>query len=356
MKRIIVSSLLIFTLVLSLVGCDMINSVKDKITEKVTEKVEDIVTDTVKEEAYKQAIAYLGEAKYEEAYAVFCELGDYKDAKDHLEKFCFVPSRLTAASKYSSMEMITTFNEQKLPLTMQQTVGEEVIDTIKYTYDENGYLIKQHQTLFEEDDRVREFFYNENDQIIKEIFTEYDGSQEITAYSFDANGNLVHMALTMSDGSVTTTAYEYDEKGNLVKETQVSESAPLYVKEYTYKNDLLTEEKHYSDEELTLTASYTYDALGNLLQIATDTPEGTSSTATYTYDEKGNRITESYSDSYGDTIEVSYTYDSYGNITSGVATAYEETITMEIEYTLTYIVCKELRDSINALTKELFGN
>ena len=46
-----------------------------------------------KQKKYDNAMALIGEGKYEEAYAIFEKLGDYSNAKTELAKFRYIPTK-----------------------------------------------------------------------------------------------------------------------------------------------------------------------------------------------------------------------------------------------------------------------
>lgn len=391
MKRIIVSLLLIFTLVLSLVGCDMINSVKDKITEKVTEKVEDIVTDTVKEEAYKQAIAYLGEAKYEEAYAIFCELGDYKDAEMHLARFHYVVikgnSKMVLSNgeeQFASAEIV--LNDKGLPAKETGTDRGEPYE-YDYVYDENGNLInelyqgKGYTRVYDENRNLIklthesvngsmfsfEYTYDKNGNVIKEIYSSNDSSSStyktMVEYVYDEKNNVIRSTYTYyySDGATPTdtviTNNSYDSNGNLI--TKVRSYQHGYVidtRNYSYDNNgRLVKKSVYNNYGTSTETEYTYDNAGNIIEV-NYTADFTSYKNSFTYDESGNLLKDVCVHGDGDVRTIEYEYDSHGNLTKMTDTYPDGDLeTVNLEYKLVYIPIDMTEDEFMTIMDNIFN-
>ena len=70
-------------------------------TDTDSDEEKTTVTTSVNDVKYNEAMALINEGKLEEAYNIFLELGDYKDAAKQLDNFIYMPIKQTS-SKYSS--------------------------------------------------------------------------------------------------------------------------------------------------------------------------------------------------------------------------------------------------------------
>ena len=79
---------------------------------------------------YRQAFELTEQGDYESAYALFTELGDYKDAAEEAAKFRYVPIKETA--EFISPEgtrienLVISLNENNLDIGSDGTVGMNV--------------------------------------------------------------------------------------------------------------------------------------------------------------------------------------------------------------------------------------
>lgn len=172
-------------------------------------------------------------------------------------------------------------------------------DTVEYTYDKNGNLIKESakyhgneiptETLYEYNEKgqlltktksgnATHYYYDENGYLMGEYcFTDPDTIE----YAYDENGNIVVME-SCDDYDTEVYTYEYDSNGNMIKETVTyDDSKSVYIYEYDKKGNLIS--KYDEDGDL---------RLSNL------------------YDNNGHLISEFIYDSYGDVSEHA-TYSDY---------------------------------------------
>lgn len=283
---------------------------------------------------YNEALALIEAKDYEGAKKLFEELGDYRDAKEKLDRFAYVVTKATCADDASSLQL--TFNEKGLPTQVVTSNGGDIpyACTNDYTYDANGNLIKM---VFTNDyyTATTNYTYDANGNLIKMVDASSDGDDYICDYTYDANGNLIKMVETYYDDFTSTISYIYDANGNLIKSVQSDSDNDTYTTEYTYDtNGNLIKESGGN----TSSTEYTYDANGNLIQKAKNN-SFLGSTTTYNYDINGNLFKEVYIYN-GNTYTTEYIYDANGSLIKEVYTTsngYSETTQFEYEYKLVYL-------------------
>ena len=167
---------------------------------------------------YDSAIAYLNEGKYEEAYQLFAELGDYSDAKDRLAKFIIVPVNATQTEtrdgETNTSTMSFSYNNKNLPILITGNEGEQ----IELTYDANGRMIRMVQRDGE-DFYSYDITYDANGNILQLIEkSSYSEADTYFNYTYNANGKPTKVEV--GDGTEVSYFYEYtyDANGNTTKE------------------------------------------------------------------------------------------------------------------------------------------
>ena len=70
--------------------------------------------------------------------------------------------------------------------------------------------------------------------MVREVCHYEDGSQETLDYTRDANGNVVKKVLTYEDGDQDIWEYTYDEHGNMVKEVLTNYKGVVQYVQYEY--------------------------------------------------------------------------------------------------------------------------
>ena len=263
---------------------------------------------------YRQAKALLEQGELAKAYGLLLSLGDYKDAEELLEHFCFVPTEGSSTifcdwgqTPLSDCEYVFTYNEKGL-LTKYDRAG----NTTVYVYDEEGHLLEERLTRS----------CDEQGCLSEAPDT---GSTHTTLYTYDEHGNRISMVRVRTDEEWEIWYYEeytYDEKGNLLTETHFSKdpnAADLPVElpfrqqlAYAYAYDeegrVIRKERTCEDDKQVM--EYRYDNAGLLLEERFTQNGGATVVTTYVYDEAG-RILRSVSPEK----EVTYTYDGHGNLT-----------------------------------------
>lgn len=178
--------------------------------------------------------------------------------------------------------------------------------TTDYTYNTNNQLTTE--TI--DSDTVITYAYDDNGNLISKV----DGA-DTTLYEWDYENRLVQMT---NDQIPMTINYEYDPDGNRISKTANSVTTkyindvalPLVqvlmettdedtvLATYTYGNDLISSTKY----DILNTIYYHYDGLGSVRQL---TDDNETVTASYTYDAFGNVIvsTGTTDNTYGFTGE-----------------------------------------------------
>ena len=292
---------------------------------------------------YRQALELTEQGDYEAAYALFTELGDYKDAKKEAAKFRYVPIKETAefiSPDGTKIEnLVISLNENNLPFQNIKT-------------GENGY---QHTCLIS---------YTADNQLMKVSCSATDGTTEYYECTYDQNGNLIKEYTVYQDGSTSTSEYTYNENGDRTKLEITESTGYFYSAEYTFDADGRESKVIITDEYGIYIYNNVYDEEGNLIQeIVTD--ENSNETTIYehsydeqcnllettinegdsvwvsrkcTYDENGQTIREHHNFSDGYFVTWEYAYDANGNVINkhiNINGSSNETYTTE--YKLVYI-------------------
>ena len=292
---------------------------------------------------YRQALELTEQGDYEAAYALFTELGDYKDAAEEAAKFRYIPIKETA--EFISPEgtrienLVISLNENNLPVQNIKT-------------GENGY---QHTCLIS---------YTADNQLMKVSCSATDGTTENYECTYDQNGNLIKEYSVYEDGNTSTTEYTYNENGDLTKMETTDPTGYFYSVEYTFDADgreskvIITDEygiyiynKVYDEEgnliqeivtdensNETTIYEHSYDEQGNPLAIMVKEGDSVSLGTECTYNEKGQLIREHHNYSDGFFVTWEYAYDANGNvINTHINTNGSSDETYTTEYKLVYI-------------------
>lgn len=274
---------------------------------------------------YKKAFKLIDDGEYLAAYELFESLGDYKDSKAQLNRFHYVPTKMTVTQYDDSYVTECYYDDNNFPRLIIETDLDDgdvfkgdftyaddgkltkiaytdydgTVSTVTFTYDKRGNTVSE--TFYSDNysyTHLRE--YNEKNQLIKESEIYDDGEKYTVTYTYDARGNLIREVFESSYGSGSTTEYFYDDNNNMIKEIGPYE-----------------------------TITYTYDANGNLILLA----HSSGTNRVYTYDENGNLIREVQTSSYSDPDVFTYEYNSDGKLikktSNYVDKAYVDTYTYD---------------------------
>lgn len=321
MKRFFALITAILILALALVSC---GGSDKKDSDKKTDK-----------EKYEEAIELLEDGKYEKAYKLFSELGDYNDSAEYLAGFCFFPS----GSKYVE----TDDTDEYFVLT---EIGSNGLPSkIIYRDVDDG----------EVEEYYSELFYDANGNIVQEVFVDSDGSVSYYSYSYNSNGQLLGKYYELSDGSIFDYEYTYNSRGENVGIYYTSSHGDYETIEFEYNSEGLLIKENITNKNYSSVTEYTYDVDGNLIlmicssdfglerydyrykngkkiQEVYTSNSGLSWNIEYTYDKNGNLIKENYLDSHEISEIIKYSYDKNGNLIKVVCDDEISTFEYEVVY------------------------
>jgi len=293
------------------------------------------------EAKYQYGVKMFDSGSKEDGVALLYSLGDYKDARRYKALITEEKTQSNSAYKntvqYTYDEMGRLIRKQSATSDLAHN-GYEYYDfysnsTEEYIYDELGYLVLEHHNPGSASWTKMEYEYDEEGQKTSATISDAYGI-EIERTSYDNEGRVILVNYEDEEGAVTKfESYTYDEKGNvLVHESYDSDWLDKEIKTkeiYTYESDdngtcLLSSKKYErfqrrsSDEDFyksdTNETSYTYNENGHLLSELVEHSSGGS--VLLEYDEMGNVVQRTQKDKSGkETYVTQYRYDDYGNRT-----------------------------------------
>lgn len=366
MKRFLALFLFI-SIVFSLFGCANLGDLTEELFNPAKLK------------KYNEAIEHIEQKEYDDAYALFVEIGDFKDVTTYLARFHRMPVGgseygIDADGQQVKRYLTVELNEQNLPAVITVTDLEgNLYQSTELTYDSQNRLSNK---IVGGEYRPSKYVYNYdfNGDLDEIVFTDSFGKVLRYRYDYTDDGQLLYNSCTGSNGIGFSNEYLYNSDGTLSYEANYDQNGPFpRVVHYKYNKDgVLTErEIRQTYEELpdqvcwtkytygengqllnathsynytsdTVSVDYTYDADGNIATIRrTQTNNGIPEwlyTYSYTYDEQGNITKEIYETSES-TTTTRYTYDQYGNILKGVTDSSNPAAdsSFSVAYKLVYI-------------------
>lgn len=308
MKKIF-ALLLAVSLCFCLFGCDFINGVTDAVEGLLNPENGD---------KYDEALDLIGEGKYEDAYAIFEELGDFKDSEEQLAKFHYIPVdaaiKVEEGGETAYINADITLNDMNLIEKVYMSYGNEY-QNFEWKYDENGNVVEYAENAGSVTNRwtyKEEYEYDENGNVVRCIETYGSGSIQIYEYEYDSNNNQTRKTIIWNNGQTSeyTTSYTYDSNGNITKKVKTSEyGTDTYTYIYDANNKLIKATK--TNSSGTVVMNYTYDAQGNVIKVV-ERESSDTYTYFYEYDTNGNIIKIS-EDGYDEWTE--YDFDEHSNMT-----------------------------------------
>lgn len=380
MKKLLLLVLLMLSISFAFISCN--NDEKEPSDNNIGDVTDDTTDDTstdTDQEKYDRAMAYIEAREYQSAYDLLKELGDFSDAKTHLNRFKYVYFRTFLRGEGSDeVEYLyeIKFNDKNLPseyinydginqvyrftydefgnVTICECINGESVTTWEYTYDTSGNLIKEVKKSDESEVKIT-YTYNSDGALIEmntdshteTILGSFDSSRKVV-YTYDENGRLIEEF----EEKNTTTTYTYDEKGNLLKKV-ISGGSVKSVYEYKYDENGKTIESSFTNiYNEKATSFYDYDSRGNLIKH---------------YNALGNIYEEYFYDEFNRVIglvmyfdestveEYRYTYDSNGQLISAdIFINGAESGSMGTDYVLVYIPYDEYFIRGNDLVNDIF--
>lgn len=238
-------------------------------------------TDPEADKDYLRACDLLKSGDYEQAYALFVKLGDYKDSKTHADKFVWLVSQTEKDGYYFGDKMavfktVYTYNEYGELVTC---VGSYTNDegpgySESHVYDSDGKRISS-ETVSEAGESKITYEYNKKGQLVKKVgYTNGPDLGSVTSFTYDSKGNCTvaeHKSFMGTDTSTYETDqpyhvdrndYTYDENGRCIKTTTKLGDMPC-------------------------THEIKYDGLGLPITVTTSASDGTFNQTTLTYDSQG---------------------------------------------------------------------
>jgi hypothetical protein len=274
-------------------------------------------TANTNEEKYTKAYEMLEKKNYEEAYALFIQLGDYKNAAKEAAYFRYMPTYHRIEYVSDENETITytvTLNDKNLPATVVEEYNTGLKHTCTFTYNEFGYVTRRE-------------------------CSDTDGVRTLYEATYDANGNCLSDRFTDKDGNVSKFECTYNEKGEILK--VVTNNVPGYYLSYTctydadgreikvvyeYEDGFQVEENTYNaagdivkktvsnDGKIDWIEDYKYDEKGRLEEIVFTEEGNVTGFKKITYNNKDQKLTEHIYYTFGYECTNSYEYDEHGNV------------------------------------------
>lgn len=224
--------------------------------------------------------------------------------------------------------------------------------TTTYQYDDHGNLISQNN----DPNNFYKYTYDENGVMIKKC--SISSGKLGTIWTYDSNGNWIESY----NPDASHFLYSYNAQNHLTATYQVKNGKKILSSLFTYsENGKMLHATHYNilddgTQQLYLTDTFTYDSQGNALERYRDF--GSSYVKnTWTYDEAGRKLTEDSTSSYsspsrkewtydesgrlktyrsGDS-QTTWTYDIYGNVVDCTRTVGESSTSTKISYVTLYL-------------------
>lgn len=259
-------------------------------------------TPDLKAAEYENALVLLANCDYAGAKAAFEKLGDYRDAKDYLSKFYYMPTSFEYDLYDKKGTNTIGYNGLNLPIR-ETTMRADAQALMDLAYDDKGNIIEQ------------------------KLIVNTDSGHQISTYkyAYDGEGRRISANYISNDGISVSYNYEYDEKGNNVKITYADPDVTVeYFMTYDENGRKIRQEvvgggnteifdiSYVTDEQKRIIKEiwaydgvgeeyidYTYDAKGNVVKKAFTNLDGSKYTYDYTYDENGSLVHELLTDSDG---------------------------------------------------------
>lgn len=321
MKKIILVLLLLFMLAAFFAACG--NSTPTTSGAGTTETTAAITTKDPYAAKYEEAFALIKQGDSAAAYRIFEELGDYRDAKEQLSYFRYVPTKSVSQDHaYGNTTQVDfLYNSKNLPVKETYLHNGSNLYVFEYAYDARGNLTewKQYMSAYDQVSAVL-YLYDDNGRISHTKLMPETGPFTYGDYTYDANGNLSEIVYTeVSDGDdyVYRATYLYNANGNLTKSFYTDkDGVESQVYEYYYDSNgyLVKETFAMTGDSVDTVIEYSYNANGDLIQTVYNRGTENENSLDYTYDANRRPIQKVRTDAVGQKTVYDYTYDDVGNL------------------------------------------
>ena len=296
-----------------------------------------------KEAKYLEAFDMIEAGNYEEAYALFVELGDYKDAAKEAAYFRYMPvGHHVVCTSEEGEEIVTytvTLNDQNLPATVVEEYNTGYKHTCVYTYDERGVVIRQECTDTDGEKNVYEATFDANGNYLTETVTDKDGNVSKFDFTYNEKGQQVKVVTTNNPGSYRSYTIAYDDQGREIEVLfEFDDENIIERTTYNEAGDILRKSWEVEGGEVYSIDDYHYDEKGRLVEIlfTEDGEDGGYRKVTYNDKDQIHTVHAVYA--YGYEYMSTYEYDEHGNLIKEIyATPSDEYCDDVIESTYQFV-------------------
>jgi YD repeat-containing protein len=301
----------------------------------------------VNEEKYLMAYEMLEQKNYDAAYALFVELGDYKDAAKEAAYFRYMPSGhyvyYVSEGDEGTVTYTVTLNDKNLPATVVEEYSTGLKHTCSFTYNEFGYVTRRECTDTEGATTLYEATYDAKGNRLSETYTDKEGNVRKHDYTYnEKNQRVTDVSTDASDYYLTYTAtFEYDAEGREIKIVTKYENETI-IEEFTYDAEGRILKQTWAEEgcEPYSIYDYYYDEKGRPVEILFTEEGEDGGFRRVTFNDKDQMLTEHVYYAFGYEYTYNYEYDEHGNVIKKIYANPDATIGNDITestYKLVYI-------------------
>lgn len=342
MKKIIAIIMTICMMVSAFAACNHEKtpdetSKTDSTTAETTTPTED-PTDA-KEEKYLKAYEMLEQKKYEEAYALFVELGDYKNAAKEAAYFRYMPIshyvEYTSEGEEETITYTVTLNDKNLLATVVEEYNTGLKHTCTFTYNEFGYVTRRECTDTESDTTLYEATYDANGNRLSETYTDEDGNVRRHDYTYNEKNQMIKDVSTDAFASDYYSTYiatfEYDAEGREIKIVSKYENETI-IEEFTYDAEGKLLKQTWAEDGVGVYSiyDYYYDEKGRPVEILFTEEGEDGGFRRVTFNDKDQMLTEHVYYTFGYEYIYNYEYDEHGNVIKAIYTNPDATVGNDI--------------------------
>lgn len=205
------------------------------------------------------------------------------------------PIKVLYTLKYVQLDYSVDYSyDYRGHITAEHEKGLDYNGSVTYEYNDSGVLISKTESLYRMD-ITHKYTYDENGFLVKEKVTEKTSGKGSSSTSYTVSyTNDSEGRCTTRSGDGTDRKYKYDDEGRLVSEEEYSNGELLRTKTYKHNADG-TVEVNYEGERFLLE----YDADGDIIRESKYNSDGSLTTQKeylYWYIVKGNEDEVYYSD------------------------------------------------------------